>query len=114
MAATEGTVTFIGASGRTYIKDLYLDDVAASPANWDGGAGASATSPEHVTIPEPCFLADVSVVTGAAQTKLQVTRNGASTGDFLRQTLHLNTLAVRPALRIPFAARDEIALIQVA
>jgi len=114
MAATEGTVTFVGQSGRTYIKDMYLSDTANTPVNWDGGAGASATSPEDVTIPEPCFMSDVSVVTGAAQTKLQVIRNGAGTGDFLRQSLHLNTLALRPQLRIPFMPGDRIAMLQIA
>ena len=114
MAATQGTVTFVGQSGRTYIKDLYLSDTVNTPANWDGGAGASATSPETVSIPEPCFLSDVSVVTGAAQTKLQLIRNGSGTGDFLRHSLHLNTLPLRPALRVPFAAMDQIGALQIA
>jgi len=114
MAATQGTVTFVGRSGRTYTKDLYLDDVATAPANWDSGGGAAATSAEYTTVPEPCVLADVAIVTGAAQTKLHVTRNGVGTGNMLRHTLHLNTLAFRPSLRIPFLAGDNIALIQLA
>ena len=114
MAATEGTAIFTGRSGRTYVKDLYLDDVANAPVNFDSGAGAAATSGESTTIPEPCTLTDVAVVTGAAQTKLQVTRNGMGTGDMLRQTLHLNTLAFRPVLRIPFLAGDTIAFLQLA
>ncbi len=114
MAATEGTATFVGRSGRTYIKDVYLDDVAGAPVNFDSGAGAAATSAEYTSLPEQCTLADVAIVTGAAQTKLQVTRNGVSTGDMLRQTLHLNTLAFRPVLRIPFNPGDVIALLQLA
>jgi len=114
MAATTGTVIFRGRSGRTYVKDLYLDDVAGAPANWDGGAGAAAASPETVTLPEQCYIEDVAIVTGAAQTKLQVTRNGNSTGDMLRQTLHLNTLAFRPHLRIPLNPGDVVAMIQLA
>jgi len=114
MAATQGTATFIGASGRTYTKDLYLDDVAGAPVNFDSGAGASATSDTYTSIPEQCYLADVAIVTGAAQTKISVIRNGVPTGNLLRQTLHLNTLAFRPALRIPFLGMDSITLVQLA
>ena len=114
MAATTGTMTLIGRSQRTYTKDLYFSDVANGPANFDSGGGAAATSAEFTTIPEPCVLADVAIVTGAAQTKLHVTRNGVGTGNMLRHTLHLNTLAFRPQLRIPFLAGDQIALIQLA
>ncbi len=114
MAATEGTAVFTGRSGRTYVKDLYLDDVAGAPVNFDSGAGAAAASAEHTSLPEQCVLSDLAIVTGAAQTKLQVTRNGISTGDMLRQTLHLNTLAFRPVLRIPFNPGDTIALLQLA
>lgn len=114
MAATEGTATFIGASGRSYIKDLYLSDTVNTKVNFDSGAGASATSDDDTEFPEPVYLSDVAVVTGAAQTKMHVTRNGVSTGNFLRHTLHLNTLALRPNLRIPFNPRDRIAMIQLA
>jgi len=114
MAATEGTATFIGASGRSYTKDLYLGDTVDTPINFDSGAGASATSDDFADFPEPVYLADVAVVTGAAQTKLHVLRNSVSTGNFLRHTLHLNTLAVRPNLRIPFNPRDRCTMIQIA
>ena len=114
MAATQGTVTFVGRSGRTYVKDLYLSDTVNTKINWDSGAGASATSDLDTDFPEPVFLADLAVVTGAAQTKLHLIRNGVSTGNFLRHTLHLNTLAFRPQMRIPFAARDRITMVQVA
>ena len=114
MAATQGTLIFRGRSGRTYVRDMYLDDVAAAPANLDSGGGASATSETFCTLPEQASLEDVSIVTGAAQTKLQVTRNGQPTGDMIRQTLHLNTLAARPHLAIPFNPTDKIAFNQIA
>ena len=114
MAATTGTATFIGRSQRTYTKDLYFSDTVNGPVNFDSGGGAAATSGEFTTIPEPCVLADVAIVTGAAQTRLHVTRNGVGTGNMLRHTLHLNTLPFRPQLRIPFLAGDQIALIQLA
>lgn len=115
MAATEGTAVFIGRnSGRTYVKDVYLGDTVDTPVNFDSGGGASATSKDEVSFPEDVYLADMAVVTGATQTKLHVTRDGVSTGNFLRQTLHLNTLAARPALRIPFRARESIQMLQLA
>lgn len=115
MAATAGTAIFIGhRTGRTYVKDLYLSDTVNTAVRWDTGAGASATSPEKWTPPESVSLVDLSVVTGAAQTKLQVVANANPSGDMLRHTLQLNTLALRPKLNIPFYAGTEIAFIQLA
>ena len=114
MAATQGTMTFIGRSGKTYIKDVYLSDTVNTPINFDGGIGASATSPLEVTFPEEVILKDVALVTGAAQTKLQLARGGVPTGDMLRHTLHLNTLAFRPALRIGVRAGVRLTAIQLA
>ena len=113
MAATNGTAIFQG-SRKTHIVDLYLSDTVNTPINWDGGAGASATSPEYWSPPEGVVLRDVSIVTGAAQTKLQLIVNGRPTGDMLRQTLHLNTLALRPPLSIPFPAGCQISALQLA
>lgn len=113
MAATNGTMIFRGIRGGiSYIKDLYQSDVIDTQINFDGGAGASATSPTDWIPPEHVRLVDYAVVTGAAQTKLQLTRNGIPTGDMLRQTVHLNTLANRPLLNIGFAAGQKITAIQ--
>lgn len=115
MAATNGTMIFLGArTKKTYVMDLYQDDVAGAAVNWDSGAGAAAATRESWTPPEGVYLLDYSVVTGAAQTKLQLTRNGVPTGDMLRQSIHLNTLAYRPRLSIPFNRGDEIAALQIA
>jgi hypothetical protein len=115
MAATNGTFIFTGLRTRkSYIVDVYLDDVADALMNWDGGAGATATSPEEWRPPEPVVLTDVAIVTGAAQTKLQLTRNNQPTGDMLRQTMHLNTLAFRPRLAIGFGQGSIVRAIQKA
>ena len=115
MAATEGTMTLVGLRTRkTYIVDLYLDDVADAPVNFDGGAGASATSPESYRAPEPVLLTDLAIVTGAAQTKLQLLRGNNPTGDMLRHTLFLNTLAFRPRLTIGFGAMVDLRMLQKA
>jgi hypothetical protein len=115
MAATTGTITFMGLRTRqTYVKDVYLDDTAGNLVRWDAGAGASATSPTEWRPPEHVVMRDASVVTGAAQTRLQLTRNGVPTGDILRQTVHLTTLALRPVLNIAFLKGDQITAIQLA
>lgn len=109
-------MTLIGEiSGRTYIKDLYFDDVVGALLNFDGGSGASATSPIDWRPPEPVRIRDISIVTGLTDTtKLQLTRNGVPTGDILRYAIHLTTLAYRPVLNIPYRAGQVVAGIQLA
>lgn len=118
MAATPqyGTMKFIGlVTGQTYTKDIYLSDVANARVRWDGGLGASSTSPEFFTPPEPVVMQDYAQVTGTADTtKLQVCRAGVPTGDILRYTIHLTTLNNRPALNIVFAAGQDISANQLA
>lgn len=115
MAATNGTMIFVGLRTRkTYFVDIYLDDVADALVNFDGGSGATATSPEEWRPPETVVLTDIAIVTGAAQTKLQLTRNNQPTGDMLRQTMHLNTLAFRPRIAIGFGAGATVRAIQKA
>jgi len=107
-------MTFMGRSGFTYSKDVYLSDTVNTEVNWDAGSGAAATSPTRWRAPEDVLLADFAVVTGAAQTKIQMTSNGVPNGNNLRHSIYLNTLSNRPALRIPFNAGDDIGGIQLA
>ena len=102
---TYGVMLFRGVrSGKTYSQDVYIADVADALIHWDDGAGASATSRQEWTPPEPVVLTDFAVVTGPTVIfKLQMLRGNQPTGDFLRLSLHLNTLANRPALMIGFA-----------
>ena len=114
MAATQGTAIFIGASGKSHIIDIFLSDTVNTAVNWSTGGAALATTPETWTPPEDVRLVDLSIVTGAAQTRLQVLRNQAPTGDVLAHSLFLNTLAKRPGLNVGFRAFSTIALIQLA
>lgn len=109
-----GSIMFIGNSGQTYNKDIYINDVDEAVVRFDqGGGGASATSAEYWTAPEPVLMRDLAVITGTVDTeKLRVSRNDVPTGHFLRYTLHLNTLSNRPPLNIPFDAGDQVKLIQ--
>ena len=117
MSATpkEGTAVFMGLSGRLYHKHIYCSDVANALVNFDSGQGASATSDSFFLVPEPCYLIDVSIVTGMADTtKLQVARNSVPTGDICQYVVHVSTIAMRPALNIPFGAGSKITFIQLA
>jgi len=111
-----GTFIFKGVqSGRIYNVDAYFSDVADALGNFDGGAGASATSPTSFTAPEDLLLLDQSIVTGMTDTtKIQILRNNQPTGDFLRYTQHLTTSAVRSPLRLGFRRGTEIRCIQKA
>lgn len=113
MAATNGTMA-VSYGGRIQPKDLYLSDTVNTRVNHDGGAGAAATSPTDFTPTAPCKIVDIAIVTGAAQTKLQVMINGKAEGSMLRHTLHLNTLAFRAPVSIPLNAGDKFELVQLA
>jgi hypothetical protein len=118
MAATPqyATFTFLGVqTKRVYNVDAYISDVADALVTFDGGAGASATSPSSFTAPEDIMLIDVAVVTGTADTtKMQILRNNQPTGDFLRYTQHLTTSAQRSPVRLGFKRGVEVRAIQKA
>lgn len=111
-----GTYIFQGMrSSRIYNVDAYHSDVADALVNFDGGAGASATSPTSWTAPEPVVLIDQSIVTGMTDTtKVQILRNNQPVGDFLRYTQHLTTSAFRSPTRVGFAQGTEFRAIQKA
>jgi len=111
-----GTIVLIGLrSQRIYNVDVYFSDVVDGLANFDGGAGASATSPTSFTCPEEVILTDMSIVTGMTDTtKVQVLRNNQPTGDFLRFTQHLTTSPARSPIRIGFRGGTELRCIQKA
>ncbi len=111
-----GTAVLKGLqSGRIYNVDAYFSDVGDGLANFDGGGGASATSPTSFTLPENCILGDFSIVTGMTDTtKVQVLRGNQPTGDFLRFTQHLTTSAQRSPLQVGFRAGTELRMIQKA
>jgi hypothetical protein len=111
-----GTMVFHGIqSGRVYNVDAYFSDVSDGLSTWDGGGGASATSPDSFTAPENVILNDFSIVSGMTDTtKIQILRGNQPTGDFLRYTQHLTTAAQRSPLRLGFRAGTQIRTIQKA
>ncbi len=117
MAAPQyGTVVLRGLrTGRIYNVDAYFSDVVDGLANFDGGGGASATSPTSFTMPEECIMVDYSIVTGMTDTtKVQVLRGNQPTGDFLRFTQHLTTSPSRSPIQLGFRAGVELRCIQKA
>jgi hypothetical protein len=115
MAATVGTAIFVGEqSGLTYVVDIYLSDTVNTNVNFDEGVGAAVTTRQYWIPPEAVRLVDVSLVTGAAQTRLQLKQNGIPVGSILRHNIHLNTLALRPKLNIRFSAGMQVAITQLA
>lgn len=116
MAATPqyGMMMFVGRSGMSYAKDVYVSDVNGAKINWDSGSGAGSTSDTFWIPPEPVVLRDFAIVTGTADTeKLRLTRNGIPSGDTLRYGPHTDSVATRPRLNIPFAAGIQIGALQI-
>jgi hypothetical protein len=111
-----GTMIFTGLrSRRIYNVDIYGSDVADGLLNFDGGAGASSSSPLSYTAGEPIVLTDFAIVTGMTDTtKIQVLRNNQPVGDFLRYAMHLTTLSNRAEVRVGFNQGVEIRAIQKA
>lgn len=116
MAATPQycAFVFVGSSGKTYSLDGYVSDVNGALINWDGGGGASSTSPDFWIAPENLVLRDFSMVTGTADTeKIRMVANGRPTAHVLRYVPHVTTAANRPILNIPFKAGTQISAFQI-
>lgn len=112
-APQTGTATFVGSSGTSYSKDIYISDVAAAPATYDSGAGASAGSLQFWKAPENVTLVDFSIVTGLTDTTFgRLTANGSPLQSVIRWANHLNTLATRPVLNTGFAKGTQVGMIQ--
>lgn len=119
MAATPqyAIFKFVGMRTRkTYPVDAYISDVANALVRFDGGSGASSSSPDFWTAPgEPVVLTDVAVVTGTQDTtKIQLTIDGRPTSGWLRYAMHLTSLAMRPSLAIGVGARQQFRAVQAA
>jgi hypothetical protein len=109
-----GTFLFKGVlSGRLYNVDAYFSDVNDTFVRFDGGAGASATSPDSWIPGEAVVLVDQSIVSGMTDTtKIQILRGNSPTGDFLRYTQHLTTSAFRSPLSIGFQPGIPVRVLQ--
>lgn len=111
-----GALVFKGlTSGKTYSIDLYASDVANARVNLDGGAGASATSPDFWICPENVTLFDFLIHTGMTDTTvIRFQANGRPTVHTARYAAHLDTSDARVQFVISFAAGTQISAVQLA
>jgi len=116
MSATpqNGTLTFIGKSGRIYNVDIYISDVAGSQATFNASGSAGASSLAYWRSPEDVSLIDYAMVTGTADTKgIVLSQDGATrNGAVLRYANFLNSLNKRTAVNVNFPAGALIGAIQ--
>ena len=113
MAAVNGTLTFLGNSGRTYIIDIYCPDAAATQMTFNPSGAAALTSPSNVRIPENGSIFDVSM-NGAPTASGAVfsANSGAINGGTIRHANQSNALATRQKLRIPLKGGDILTALQ--
>jgi hypothetical protein len=105
-AAQNGTLSFLGASGRTYNVDMYTSDAAAGTQSTFNPSGlAVAGSLNYWRAPEAVTLIDFAMHTGTTQTGMVLTQDGAvRNGGVLKFVPFLDTIANRPKLAIAFPA----------
>lgn len=102
-APKNGTLTFIGSSGRSYVINMYTADTAAYNNKFSASSQATAASSEYWRPPETVTLVDFAFETGTTQTSMIMTEDGAiRNGTVLMFVPHLTTVATRPRLAIPF------------
>ncbi len=101
MAATAGTITLLGASGRTYSIDAYIPDATGTLLTFNQAGLATSTSQPTFRLPENATIIDFS--TGTAPTAVGVVLQADSApiiGGALRWANQLQTLANRQKLNI--------------
>lgn len=113
MAASAGTMTLVGASGRTYSVDLYLPDATGTSLTFSSTGLSASTSPNSWRVPETCSLYDLSIGTAptAVGCVLSVDQ-GVVSGASFRWANQLQTLANRQKINIPIKAGAFISFTQ--
>ena len=113
MAATNGTLVAVGASGQTYQVDMYIPDAVATKATFNPSGLAASTSTDYWKAPEPCMIVDVVAVAAPTAVGATVTLSGALyTGKTIRWNNQLASLATRMKLKIPINAGEQVGLLQ--
>lgn len=102
---TTATISATGLqSGKPYSIPIYIADVADALVHFDGGSGASATSPQDFDCPEDMVIEDISVKSGPT---VIFSLQPASGNALIQNTRYqladfLNSLPARPKLRLGF------------
>ena len=113
-APQNGTLTFVGSSGRIYNIDEYSSDVVAALITLSPNGAAGTGSLTYWRCPEDVVLVDYSIVTGLTDTVgLTMQQDGATVpGSIIRVANHLNTNPFRPKLQIAFPAGALVGAVQ--
>lgn len=113
MAASNGTLTLVGKSGRTYVVDTYTPDAVATQITFNPTGLAASTSPTSLRIPEDCIIYDYSQVASPTAVGFTISCNsGVVNGGTLRHANQLCTLPNRQKLKIPLKQGDIITALQ--
>jgi hypothetical protein len=113
MAAQNGTMVFVGASGQTYTVDMYAPDATGTKLTFNGSGLSGSTSNDYWKAPENCTLVDVSIAASPTAVGATLTLSGALyTGKTLRWANQLATLASRMKHRIPIPAGEQVGGLQ--
>lgn len=114
VTATNGTATFVGRSGKTYMVDFYISDVVAAYCTFNPAGAAGTGNNTFWRAPEDVVLTDLAIATGPTVMKgLQALSDDAPiSGGALRIAQFLNSLNQRPNPNIGWRMGRNIALIQ--
>lgn len=113
MAASNGTLTLVGKSGRTYTVDCYIPDATGTQITFNPTGLAASTSATSLRIPEDCVIYDFATVAAPTAVGFTISNNsGVVNGGALRHANQLVTLANRQKLKIPLRAGDIISMLQ--
>jgi len=113
MAATAGTLTLLGKSGRTYSVDIYIPDAVSTQLTFNPAGLAASTSPSTFRVQEDSTIIDLSIGTAPTAVGVVVQADSAPvTGGALRWANQLQTLANRQKLQIGVRAGSFIGGLQ--
>ena len=113
MAATNGTIILVGASGKTYSVDMYIPDAVATLVTFNPSGLAGATSSSYWKAPEQCTIIDIVAV--GAPTAVGATftlSNALFTGQTIRWANQSNALNNRAKLFVPVPAGEQVGMLQ--
>jgi hypothetical protein len=113
MAATAGTLKAVGASGRTYLVDLYVPDAVSTSITFNPSGLAGTGSDASWRCPENLVITEISLAGSPTAVGAVLKANGASiNGGTFRHANVLATLATRQTFALPIRGGDFISATQ--
>lgn len=113
MAATNGTILLRGMSGKIYSVDMYIPDAVATQVTFNGSGLAASTSNAFWVPPENCYVIDISAVGAPTAVGAIFQQDGADiTNECIRWANQANSLATRPAFKVPVKAGVQLGMKQ--